>query len=315
VVLPSDEKRAIEQTIRSFEAAMQDYDFTKADTFYAPEAKWIEGAERGHPELAYPTGQGPFWTGAKANKVKLTQELHDFDIQIRGDVAWVTIINDTTWTANNEEGRRLMAESELEETGRTSPPSQHQWRSSYVESEVLVKMPAGWKIVLGHTSLLPRFAEATPGATGSDQSPKSQVPASIVPPKPGPPSTPAPHSVEEKVLELDRAWGHAYVEGDIDVIDRTLAPDWRGWLDTEGSDKATELAEFKVGKNRSLENIIDNARVRVYGNTAVVEARERVRFRDDTGEHWLTWHITDVFVNLGGQWQVVASHGSTIPNP
>jgi CubicO group peptidase (beta-lactamase class C family)/ketosteroid isomerase-like protein len=86
-VLPSDEKRAIEQTIRSFEAAMQDYDFTKADTFYAPEAKWIEGAERGHPELAYPTEQGPFWTGAKANKVKLIQELHDFDIQIRGDVA------------------------------------------------------------------------------------------------------------------------------------------------------------------------------------------------------------------------------------
>jgi hypothetical protein len=116
-------------------------------------------------------------------------------------------------------------------------------------------------------------------------------------------------------LELDRAWGQAYVKGEIDVIDRTLAPDWRGWLDTEGSDKATKLAEFKAGKNRSLENIIDNTRVRLYGNTAVVEARERVRFRDETGEHWLTWHITDVFVKRGGQWQVVGSHGTTIPNP
>ncbi|HTT20360.1 MAG TPA: nuclear transport factor 2 family protein [Candidatus Sulfotelmatobacter sp.] len=128
-------------------------------------------------------------------------------------------------------------------------------------------------------------------------------------------SPPARHSVEAKVLELDRAWGQAYLKGDIDVIDRTLAPDWRGWLDTEGSDKATELAEFKAGKNRSLENIIDNARVRVYGDTAVVEARERIRFRDETGEHWLTWHITDVFLKQSGQWQVVASHGSTIPNP
>jgi hypothetical protein len=81
------------------------------------------------------------------------------------------------------------------------------------------------------------------------------------------PSTLA-HSVGAKVLELDRAWGQAYVQGDIDVIDRTLAPDWRGWLDTGGSDKATELAEFKAGKNRSLENIIDNTHVRVYGNTA-----------------------------------------------
>ena len=262
-VSQSDERRAVEQTIRSFEAAMQDYDFTKADTFYAPEAKWIEGAELTYPELAYPTGQGPFWTGAKANKVQLVQELHDFDIQIRGDAAWVTMINDTTWTANNEEGRKLLAESELEETGRTSPPNQSEWRSSYVESEVLIKTPAGWKIVLGHTSLLPRSAEAMPSATGSGQPTKSQVAAPTVPPEPDSPSTPATHSVEAKVLELDRAWGQAYVKGDIDVIDRTLAPDWRSRTDTGSSDKATELAEFKAGKNRSLENIIDNAHVRV----------------------------------------------------
>jgi CubicO group peptidase (beta-lactamase class C family)/ketosteroid isomerase-like protein len=149
----------------------------------------------------------------------------------------------------------------------------------------------GWHIIGGMSCSVPRTAEATPDATRTPQSDEAQV------------------------LEIDRAWGQAYVKGDIDVIDRTLAPDWRGWLDKEGSDKARELSEFKAGKNRSLENIIDNADVRIYGNTAVVEARERVRFRDQTGEHWLTWHITDVFVKLGGQWRVVASHGSTIPNP
>ncbi len=173
----------------------------------------------------------------------------------------------------------------------------------------------GWHIIGGMSCPVPRSAEATHGSTGLGQSSKSQVATSTVPPEPDSPSTPAPQSVEAEVLELDRAWGQAYVKGDIDVIDRTLAPDWRGWLDAEGSDKATELAEFKAGKNRSLENIIDNARVRLYGNTAVVEARERIRSRDETGEHWLTWHITDVFVKQGGQWQVVASHGSTIPNP
>ncbi len=189
------------------------------------------------------------------------QDLHDFDIQIHGGVAWVTMINDTTWTANNEEGRKLLAESELEETGRTSRPNQNEWRSSYVESEVLVKTPAGWKIVLGHTSLLPHSVVATLSADGSDQSSASKAATSTVPPKPDLSSTAAPLNVEAEVLELDRAWGQAYVKGDIDVIDRTLAPDWRGWLDTEGSDKATELAEFKAGKNRSLENIFDNARV------------------------------------------------------
>ena len=62
-------------------------------------------------------------------------------------------------------------------------------------------------------------------------------------------------------------------------------------------------------------NIIDNARVRVYGDAAVVEARERVRFQDAGGEHWLTWHFTDVFVRRSAGWQVVASDQSTIPNP
>jgi len=125
----------------------------------------------------------------------------------------------------------------------------------------------------------------------------------------------AASSTEETILQLDRAWGQAYVTGDIEVVDRLLAPDWRGWLDDKGSDKAAELADFKAGRSKSLENIIDDARVRVYGEAAVVEARERVRYRDGSGEHWLTWHITDVFVRKGVRWQVVASHGSTITTP
>jgi len=150
----SGEKKAVETTIRGFEAAIEAFDFAKADSFLGPDAKWIEGAEHTYSELAAPSGQGSYWTEAKANKVRLVQNLHDFDIHIRGDVAWVTVINDTIWTANNEAGRKLMAQSELEETGRTSPSNQLEWRSSYVESEVLVKTPNGWKIVLGHTSLL-----------------------------------------------------------------------------------------------------------------------------------------------------------------
>lgn len=121
--------------------------------------------------------------------------------------------------------------------------------------------------------------------------------------------------VEATALELDRAWGQAYVKGDIEFVERILAPDWRGWTDHEGSDRASELAEFRSGRSKSLENIIDNARVRAYGDVVVVEARERVRYRDETGEHWLTWHITDVFARNGTQWQVVTSHQSTLPNP
>jgi hypothetical protein len=81
--------------------------------------------------------------------------LRDFDIHIRGEIAWITVINDNIWVADNEQARTLLAQSEFEETGNASDPNQREWRSSYVESEVLLKTPNGWKIVLGHTSLVP----------------------------------------------------------------------------------------------------------------------------------------------------------------
>jgi Domain of unknown function (DUF4440) len=120
---------------------------------------------------------------------------------------------------------------------------------------------------------------------------------------------------ETTILNLEHAWGQAYVKGDRDFVDRILAPDWHGWTDQEGSDKAAAMAEFERGRSQSLENIIDDARVEMYGDTAVVQARERVRFRDETGEHWLTWRITDIWVRRTHQWQVVASHTSTLSNP
>jgi Domain of unknown function (DUF4440) len=124
-----------------------------------------------------------------------------------------------------------------------------------------------------------------------------------------------PASEEKTILDLEHAWGQAYVKGDREFVERILAPEWHGWTDQEGSDKAAAMAEFKPGVSQSLENIIDDARVRVYGDAAVVQARERVRFRDESGEHWLTWHITDVYVRRANRWQVVASHTSTLPNP
>jgi hypothetical protein len=62
---------------------------------------------------------------------------------------------DVTTISNNEAARALLARTELEETGKSSPSDQREWRATYIESEVLVKTPAGWKIALAHTSRLP----------------------------------------------------------------------------------------------------------------------------------------------------------------
>jgi len=144
----SDEKSAVEATVRGMEEAVQAYDFARQDSLLVPGARWIEHSR---PQPAAFDGTG-FFVEAKAAKVRLTNQPHDFDIHIQGDVAWITVLVDVTTIADNEAARALLARSEIEET---SPPRQREWRATYVESEVLVKTPSGWKIALGHTSRLP----------------------------------------------------------------------------------------------------------------------------------------------------------------
>ena len=116
------------------------------------------------------------------------------------------------------------------------------------------------------------------------------------------------------VLALDRKWGQAYITGDVDFVDSLLATDWQGQFDGKINTRANELAELRAGRSQSAENTIDDARVRVYGDTAIVVAHEQVKYRDEGGEHTLNWRITDVFVREHSRWLVVVSHGSTMSN-
>ena len=130
-----------------------------------------------------------------------------------------------------------------------------------------------------------------------------------------PPAAPAPGAVADSLLELVRRWGQAYVLGDRAFAEAFIAEDWVGWLDDHADDKASALAGVRTGPARVSENIVDQATVRIFGTTAVIQARERNRVRDSAGGHWVTRHITDVLVQREGRWVVVASHDSRIPNP
>ena len=147
----AEEEKAAAETVRRYEQAVQEYDFAKADSFVAPNAKWIE---RSLPQPAAYDGTG-FFAEAKAARVRLTNEPHDFQTQIQGSVAWVTLLVDVTTIADNVGAGSLLARTETEETGKISDPSQGTWRASYVESEVLVRTSDGWKIAMAHTSRLP----------------------------------------------------------------------------------------------------------------------------------------------------------------
>jgi hypothetical protein len=121
--------------------------------------------------------------------------------------------------------------------------------------------------------------------------------------------------LRDSLLALDRRWGQAYVHRDSAFVAGFVAGDWRGWFDDHADNKASAMAAVLSDAPHSLEDIVDQATVRVFGQVAVIQARERNRVPHGNGEHWVTRHITDVLVHRPEGWVVVASHDSRIPNP
>jgi CubicO group peptidase (beta-lactamase class C family) len=157
-----DDKRAIESTIRSYEQAVQDFDFYKANSLLAPDAVWIEEDSAPAPANQWPQ----WWQEAKAARLQITNRPHDFNIRIHGDVAHVVLFVDTKTDVDNETARAFTLRDH---------PNQREWQSTAVESEVLIKTSEGWRIALGHTSRLPQQTQGAKIAGNSDAALSARV--------------------------------------------------------------------------------------------------------------------------------------------
>jgi hypothetical protein len=125
-----------------YEHACEQFDFAGANSLLATGARWIEDS---YPEPARfdGTGWSKRWEDYKTTKMEMHQKLRDLVTHRQGEVAWVTVAIDSTWTANTDAATALNG-------------NQHVWQGTFVESIVLVKEHGTWKIALGHTSLLPK---------------------------------------------------------------------------------------------------------------------------------------------------------------
>ncbi|MGH7024945.1 MAG: nuclear transport factor 2 family protein [Caulobacteraceae bacterium] len=111
---------------------------------------------------------------------------------------------------------------------------------------------------------------------------------------------------ERAVVAGERAWGQAYVTGDVATIRRLLTDDFQG-VDPHGAmyDKASVLRDVREGP-RYASDEVGPVSVRFYGNTAIAQAREREVGPPparQAGEHV----FTDTWVKLGGRWRIVAA--------
>lgn len=112
-------------------------------------------------------------------------------------------------------------------------------------------------------------------------------------------------------MASERAWGHAFVTGDVATVQRLLASDFQGF-ETDGSayNKADTISFVKAMPHGTADRV-DRFNIRFFGDLAVVQAHEWV-----TGPPPQTRPkervFTDVWVKRRGNWQIVAAQDTLL---
>ena len=120
-------------------------------------------------------------------------------------------------------------------------------------------------------------------------------------------------SVEQALIKLENGWADALVRRDVAFLDQILADDFMT-TSSAGivSTKAQIVASLKSGEYKFLSAVLDEIKVRIYGDVAIVTGRNTVKSmregKDISGqERW-----TDTWIKRDGRWKCVATHNSTI---
>ena len=122
--------------------------------------------------------------------------------------------------------------------------------------------------------------------------------------------------VEQELMRLEREWAAAFVKLDATAYERIEADDFILTDDAGGIEtKAEEVASLRDGgwKVQSLQ--LDDLKVRVYGDAAVVIGRLVQKAQRKGVDESYTGRFTDTWVRRGGRWQVVASQLTRIRQP
>ena len=115
-------------------------------------------------------------------------------------------------------------------------------------------------------------------------------------------------SVEDKLIQLDKAWTSAELKGDKKAAGELVADDYVG---------TTQRGEIE-NKTRYLAGVTPNSdmvksddyKITIHGNIAIMTHRATV-----SGVRNIQFRATHVWMKRKGKWQIVAHHGSMIAPP
>lgn len=113
-------------------------------------------------------------------------------------------------------------------------------------------------------------------------------------------------SVEEELMKLERDGVEAMRRNDISYFEKLEAPDYI-FIDPGGMvhTREEDLAIARSGDLKIESMNIDEMKVRVYGDTAVVTGQSTVKGSFKTHDISGKYRWTDVFVKRNGKWQIV----------
>jgi ketosteroid isomerase-like protein len=124
-----------------------------------------------------------------------------------------------------------------------------------------------------------------------------------------------PDQAKQDLIAIERRIGDANLNCDYDYF-RKIEADEFFFTDANGgtSNKQEDLAGEKDCKKSDATYTVDDTRVMLYGENAVVTGRVTTQRTDKDGNPVVRHsRFTDVFVWRDSRWQLVAGHSSRIP--
>jgi len=118
---------------------------------------------------------------------------------------------------------------------------------------------------------------------------------------------------ERYIRECESQWADSVATGETKNVERFLADDFRG-VDTKGKlyDKAEQIADTREGPKHFKSNRLNEAKIRFYGTTAIVQGNESwERHNGQRGR--FVW--TDTWLYRNGKWQIVAAEDLAVAEP
>lgn len=121
------------------------------------------------------------------------------------------------------------------------------------------------------------------------------------------------HELHKEIEALEMQWRQAQLNNDVSVMDRLLADDYIGISSSGTIETKTEaLALRRAGTLHITTLDLNDVKVRIYGDTAVVTSRADLQgtngSRDISGEY----RYTRVYNRRLGQWKIVSFEASRI---